>query len=349
MSDDKNTTVGEQPLPTEKKTEEPKAATPAKKPAGKTKKSKKKKVAPKKGTLSQNLTTSLSNIKLPKDWNRDKLGDLSGLISSIKDRGQVVPLVVRRGSKPGKYILVDGRRRYAALLKIGISNALIVISEATNDGDAFLESMVANMAREDNTPYERARSFGILVDTYGKTNEEIAKSWGRTPGSVSQYLAVLKADKKLQTALKKGTIALAMFRHFAKLDREQDKVFYEGAMLKAFEGASAQVIGDAIDAYLERQAKKAAAKTEGSAPAKPKAKKGAAAHKPKKNAPKLTIQDYRDPEIVKDIKMIPKKDAIDWLDTYREKALDATTSRKRDYYQGVLEGMEIMTGLLVED
>jgi len=332
----------------EKKTPPPTAKKPAKKPEKKQKKTPKKS---KKVDTPVTPTAKLSNITLPDDWNRDKLGDIGSLVASLKSEGQLVPIVVRPTDKVGKYKLVDGRRRFAALQKLEAKTVLITVRDASDDGVAFLQSMTVNLAREGNTPYEIARSFGKLTGGYGMTNEQIAKACGRTPGYVSQHLAVLKADKKLQTALRKSTISLSMFRHFAKIDQLEDTDFYAKMMDKAFTGATSQSVGDAIDTFLERKADKAAkaaAKKGNQAAAKPAKKKGAAAHKAK-SAPKLNIPDYRDPEVMKEIKMIPKKDAVDWLDTYRDKAINASTARKRDYFQGVLEGMEIMTGLLEED
>ncbi len=308
--------------------------------------------AAKKGSIKaspKNTTIRMDHIMLPDDWNREKLGDISGLVASIKEEGLHVPLIVRPTDKAGWFMLVDGRRRFAALQKLETVSVMVTFSKARNDGKAFLQSMVANLAREDNTPFEIATSFGKLVTDYKMTNEKIAKACSRTPGYVSQHLAVLKADKKLQTALKKNTVSLAVFRHFARLDQKEDAEFYDKMMGLAFSGTSAQDLGDKIDTFLLKKEEKAAkaAKAQGKKAAPKAAKKGAAAHK-KKKAPKLQIPDYKAEKVAKTIKMITKKDAIEWLDSYREKALEASTSRKRDYYQGVLEGMEIMTGLLKE-
>ncbi len=315
------------------------------------KKKKKKKVAAKPKATFKNVSVKLTSIVLPDDWNRDKLGDISGLVASLSDEGQLMPIVVRPGPTVGTYILVDGRRRLAALHKMGAATVMVTFSTAVDDGKAFLQSMVANLAREDNTPYEIARSFGKLVDNYSLTNDKIAKACGRTAGYVSQHLAVLKADSKLQSALKKGTISLAMFRHFAKIDQGVEGDFYTKMMSKAFSGASAQVIGDSIDTYFTRKVEKeakAAAKKGEKAP-KAAVKKGAAAHKSKKGMPKLNIPDYLSTKIYKSMSMVKKKTAAEWMDTYRDKALKATTVRKRDQALNVLEGMEILTGLLGED
>lgn len=307
---------------------------------------KKKRVAAK--TALKNNTVKLSSIILPADWNREKLGDISELIAALSSVGQLAPILVRPGPTKGTYILVDGRRRYAALLKMGAVFIMITVSTAKNDREARLQALIANLSRKNNTPYEIAKSFGKMAEVDKLSNEEIAQACGRSAGYVSQHLSVFKADPKLQAALRKQTISLAMFRQFPKLDRKVDSDFYEKMMDKAFAGMSAQTIGDNIDTYLTRKAEKAAreAAKAGVKVAKPAAKRGAAAHK---STPKLIIPDYRSAEVYKRMKPIKKKDVVDWLDTYRDKALAATTKSERSYSLGVLDGLELSTGLLVED
>jgi ParB family chromosome partitioning protein len=327
----------------------PAAAAPVTKAPETTKKAAAKK-SKKKIVLPKNLLVKVDRIRLATNWNREKLGDISGLIASMREEGQLVAITVRPTDVSGVFMVIDGHRRLAAARKLGWTTIMVTINKVRDSGKAFLQSMIANVAREANTPYELATSFDKLVKEHKLTNEKIAKACGKSAGYVSQYLAVLKADKKLQLALKKGIVSLAVFRHFARLDQETEAEYYNKMMELAIEGVSAQDVGDKIDKYMDKKVereRKAAVKVgKKSAPKAPK--KGAAAHKPKKGAPKLTLPDYRAKAVVESIQMIKKKDAVDWLDTYREKALQATTSRKREYYQGVLEGLEIATGLLKE-
>jgi len=315
----------------------------------KAKKKSKKKVATKAGL--KNLTVKVANIKPVENWNRVKLGDISLLRASITQIGLTIPLLVRAGSAAGTYQLVDGMRRLAALQAEGFATASVSLSTAKTDEEAERQAAAANLAREEHTPYEKVLMFQRESEVYNQNHDEIARANACTAGYVSQHLAVLKADPRLQEAFKAGTMALVMFRHFARLNREADADFYAKMMTKAFDGASAQSIGDYTAVYLTRKAAKAAqeaAKTGAKAPKTP-AKRGAAAHKSNAKKPELVIPDYRSVAVSKKIKMVKKSDAIDWLDTYRDKALKATTARVREYNLGVLEGMEIMTHLLVED
>jgi hypothetical protein len=211
--------------------------------------------------------------------------------------------------------------------------------------------MVANLTRKANTPYEVAVTFGKMIEDDKFTNEKIAQACGCSAGYVSQHLSILKADPQLQEALKAETIPFAMFRQFAKISQKDDADFYAKMVCKALTGASAQAVGDAIDDYKNRKAAKAAkaaAKAGEKAPKAP-AKRGAAAHKKGQKVPELNLVDYRSPDVYKKMKPVKKKDMVDWLDTYRDRAIKARTKDERTYNLGVLDGMEIATGLLVEE
>jgi ParB/RepB/Spo0J family partition protein len=305
---------------------------------------------------SKNLTVNLKDIILPDDWNREKLGDIKGLVQSIKEKGQKVAITVRsHPDKKDKVILIDGRRRYAALSEAGVKEAIISFSEEENDLDAFETSMIANLARENNNPWEISCGFHKLKEG-GKTVKAMAKACGKSEGYVSQHLAAQSIHKKLQNALKTGKIPLSMVRAFARLDyqEENEKVFYDKMVEYALGGMSAQDIWDKVDIFVEKKAKSAPKSTgggkgdaKGKGKGKAAAKKGGAAKK--KPGPKVKVTDYADPEVRKLVKMVPKDKGLEWLEYYGEKLQNTSSTRKREYYQGVIEGLEIACGLIVEE
>jgi len=281
---------------------------------------------------------AISNIVLPKKWNRQEMqkNDLAELTASIRARGQLVPLQVRMTDKPTKVELVEGRRRLAVLQDLGQSHALVSIVNAKDDIEAFLLSLVTNLNRKNNTSYEIAEGFGFLVEA-GMSSEEIAKSCGKTPGYVSQHLAVLKADQRLQMALQKGKVNVSLFRYFTKLDREddKDKKFYDKMVDLVLKGnVTAQDIGEKIGVYKDKQAA-----TDKSKKTKPKKKAG----------PKVKVLDYSDPVITKNARPVSKDKALKYLEHYAKVVESTSLKTKREYYRGVLLGLELSVGLAEED
>lgn len=295
----------------------------------------------------KNLTMPLKDIELSEDWNREKLGDVKGLVQSLKEIGQKVPLVVRRHpKKENKVMLVDGRRRYAALQEAGIKEALISFSSEASDLDAFETSMVVNEAREPNNAWEKSCGFQKLIDG-GKNVKGIARTAGRSEGFVSQHLAAQKVHKKLQAALKADKIPLSAIRHFARLDYEADTSIYDKLMDSLIDGSlSAQDVGDKIDVYVDKKEKAEAAK-ETKEGGKGKGKKAKA--EKKRPGPKVQVTDYTSAEVKKLVKMIGKEKALEWLIYYGDKLKGTNSAHKRAHYQGVIEGLEIASGLIVEN
>lgn len=287
-------------------------------------------------------TMALKDIELSDEWNREKLGDIKGLVQSIKEKGLKVPLAVRKHpKKESKAILVDGRRRYAALQEAGIKEVTVVFDSSETDLDATEAALLYNSLREDNTAWEKSKVFQRLVEG-GRTVKTIARACGQSEGFVSQHLAAQRVHKKLQAALRADKIPLSAVRHFTRLDYEKDTAIYEKFMDALIEGKfSAQDIGDKIDAYVNKRDKTEA--KEG----KEKGKKEKA--EKKRPGPKIHVTDYASPETRKMVKMISKDKTLEWLSYYGEKLKASNSSRKRVHLQGVLEGLEIAAGLIVEE
>lgn len=291
----------------------------------------------------------LSKILLVKDWNREALGDIKGLVASIQEEGQLQPLLVRKAEKAGEVYLIDGQRRLAALRILKRKTGLVRYSDAKDDKHAFLQSMIANIERRDNTPYEIAYSFEMLV-SYGYTNEHIGKACGKTAGYVSQHVTALRLareDKELFSAFQKEKVALSFFRYAAKLDLKRDAKFFSKIIELALAGNSAQDIGERIGVYLDRQRQRDEEKANGASDA-PAAKKGAAAHENKKAGPKFQLTNYKDPEVRKLMRRVPRDNIIARAEYCGSKLTGTVSQNKQRYYQGWLDALEYSMGLVEE-
>jgi ParB/RepB/Spo0J family partition protein len=279
----------------------------------------------------------IKDILLAEHWNREKLGNNAGLAQSIKDVGLTQPLAVRlHPSKPGKFILIDGRRRHAALLEIGISRVPVFIKEAADDTSAEFLATVANVNRENLTDFEMAMECKRFSDA-GKKNKEIARALGKSEGFVSQHLGVFKLPDTYVEALKKSKITFAKARSLARLDNEKDAEYFEKIEGSALDSnVSSDDLNTMIDAYLEKQAKKEG-KTRNTA-GKTKAEK--------KRGPTVKLTDYADPEVKKQISPVTNKAKyVEYFEYYTSRIQKTSSATKRSYLEGVLEGLELGSGL----
>ncbi len=338
--------TGEKPVAKTKKVTTKKAQkkSAAKKTIGVKKAAPKKKVPPRKD-VPKNLTMPLARIVLSDYWNRQKLGDNSGMVSSLKDVGLITPISIWPIPGSTKYELIAGRRRYAGALELGWKNIKVTICKG-NLADLRMLALVENLERIDNTPYELAVTFQMMVTEHNKTNEQIAKSCGRTPGFVSQYLAVTKAPGKLQRGLAQGIVGVSIFRYFTKLDQVTDKAFYDKMVEAVLNGLPGSKVDNRISAYLEKKESKAAAKAKATGAKAPpnKPRKGAAAHN--KRGAELVIRDYSLPAVRKAVKMVNKTTALVRLKLAADKLKRATRKDRVTYLQGVVDGLEEAAGLV---
>jgi ParB family chromosome partitioning protein len=282
-------------------------------------------------------TVKLSQIKVTQDWNRESVGDISGLVTSIKENGQLQPLLVWQDptAKGSSYFLIDGRRRFAAL-QVLKKDPLIVVSTAKNSGAAFLQSMAANLAREENTPYEIARSFDQLNAEYSISYDAIAKVCGKTTGYVGQHVTAMRIAKRnpdLLEAFRTEKVSLYAFRFLARLDEKRDLKFFQRIVASLLHGASAQDVGMAIDQYLKKLAVKDKS-TQGS-----KSRRGAAAHVKEDRHLSIVIPDYTSKDLRKVATRPKVQTLLDTAQLYKEKFLCAKSLGMQRYYQGCLDAI----------
>lgn len=295
-------------------------------------------------TKFANLKWKIADLEMPEDWNREKLGDIKDLVASIREKGLIQPLGIRLKDK-NKAVLVDGMRRLAACKQLKWTEVDVYITKDQNTKSARSSALIANVLREDNTPYEIAKTFDDLITKEGMTSEQIAKEFGKSPSFVSQHIAIFKQSKALQNALKNQKIPVSAIRHFTKLDQEKHGKFYEKMSDKLLAGASAQDVGDEIDTFIEKERQKEAAKAakEGKTVKAP-SRRGAAAHK-KKASPQLQITDYTQKEARDLVKPISKPAIIERLEYYTEQLRNAVKKQDVAYYQGYVDGLEMAAGV----
>lgn len=271
---------------------------------------------------------ALNCIELPNAWNRQRIRCSNELIESIKNVGQLTPLLVRaHPTDINKVVLVDGRRRLYALQELGIATANISYIDADTDGSAYLAALIVNIGREDNTAYEKATAFQHLITRYAYTHESLAAACGKSVGYISQYLSVFKASDQLQAALAEDKISITIFRLFNRLDITADQPFYNDLATSVINANLTYSSVEArIDNYLSNADKKSTSK------------KGAAAHK---KAEPISLVDYNTVTIA----YKSEDEVVNLLNQYQNELVASTKKLDRRYYEGIMDGIELICGL----
>ena len=118
---------------------------------------------------------------------RQQMGDLTELTASIKEKGILEPLIVRR--REDRYQIISGERRYQAALQVGLTEVPCVERDV-DDQETVEIALVENIQRKDLTPFEESEAYGQLVDHHGYTHEALAKRIGKSRTSITETLSL---------------------------------------------------------------------------------------------------------------------------------------------------------------
>lgn len=129
---------------------------------------------------------------------------LEELVASIKEKGILLPIVVRRVGEG--FEVIAGERRLRAARKVGLKKVPVVVREAS-DQEAFILAIIENVQREDLNAVEKAKSYQRLVDEFNFSQEEIAKTVGKDRATISNLLRLLKLPDEIQKGLFENKIS----------------------------------------------------------------------------------------------------------------------------------------------
>ena len=123
-----------------------------------------------------------------KNFNEDSLKDLT---NSIKERGIIQPIIVRKLSNENlKFEIIAGERRWLAAQRAGIHNVPVVITEA-DDLKSLEFAIVENVQRHDLNPLEEAQGYKRLIDEFSYDQEKVSKFIGKSRSYITNSLRIL--------------------------------------------------------------------------------------------------------------------------------------------------------------
>ena len=129
---------------------------------------------------------------------------LESLADSIRRRGLLQPLVVRR--TPEGYELIAGERRLRAAQRAGLEFVPVVVRDA--DPHERLElALIENVQRENLTPLEEAEAYRQLIDRYGLTQDQVAQAVGRSRPAIANALRLLGLPDAVKAHLDGGDLS----------------------------------------------------------------------------------------------------------------------------------------------
>src|SRR5436305_11883227 len=165
-------------------------------------------------------------------------GHIEELAASIRGKGVLLPLIVRRASDG--YVLVAGERRWRAAQKAGLREVPVMVREVT-DKESFEIALIENIQREDLNPVEEAEAYKRLIEEHGLTQEELAARVGKERSTVANSLRLLRLPDAIKEAIVAGQLSMGHARALLAISDEGDlrkaaeKVIAENLSVRAVE------------------------------------------------------------------------------------------------------------------
>jgi ParB family chromosome partitioning protein len=163
---------------------------------------------------------AIEDVQPYADQPRKERGDLSGLAESVRQKGVLEPLLVRKHPESGKYLIISGERRYFAARLAGLAEVPCIEKNA-DDGETLELALIENMQRKDLTPFEEADGVQALGDRFGLTHEEIAGKIGKSRSSVTELLTLrIIPDEIKAVCIESGVISKSQLLQVARQPTE---------------------------------------------------------------------------------------------------------------------------------
>ena len=139
------------------------------------------------------------------------------LASSIKEKGVLQPLIVRKANE--EYQIVAGERRWRAAQKAGIHEVPVIIKEFS-DIECLEVALIENLQREDLNPVDEAKGYQRLLNDFKITQEELSKRVGKDRATIANSVRLLKLPQKVLEAVESKLISVGHARTLLSLENQ---------------------------------------------------------------------------------------------------------------------------------
>lgn len=171
----------------------------------------------------------LSEIEPDPEQPRSSMGSLDDLVASIRDKGVLEPLLVRRhpSADPNSekvYLIVSGERRYQASLAAGLFDVPVIELDVTEQ-EALEIALIENLQRKDLTPFEEAEGYRMLAERHGYTHEQIAEAVGKSRPVITESLNLLQMPPRVRDAVQAlGVTSKSVLLEILKARSEEEMI-----------------------------------------------------------------------------------------------------------------------------
>lgn len=176
------------------------------------------------GLMEIDLTEIVPNDSQPRTVFDDGL--LTELADSIREKGVIQPIILTKAPSGGKYMIIEGERRWRASGLAGKKTIPAVLRSADTPKERLELALITNAQREDLSPVELARAYAKLIEDYGYRQEDIGAVMGRSRSAVANRLRLLTLPEPVLIALEDKDITEGHARALLGLDDKTKITFF---------------------------------------------------------------------------------------------------------------------------
>ena len=151
-----------------------------------------------------------------KEFNQEAL---DALVNSIKEKGVLQPLLVRKNGE--KYEIIAGERRWRAS-KIAGLNEVPVIEKELDNQEVLEVALIENLLRENLTAIEEAEGFNRLINEFSHTHEALSQIVGKSRSYITNTLRLLSLPVSIQEMIKNNVLSAGHARSLIGLDNAEE-------------------------------------------------------------------------------------------------------------------------------
>jgi ParB family chromosome partitioning protein len=188
-------------------------------------------------------------------------GALEELTRSIREKGIIQPITIRRAENGYQLISGERRLRAAQLARLKYIPAYIISIE--NDEEMLELALIENIQREYLNPIEVAAAYQRLIDDCRLTQDDIAQKVGKDRSTVTNFIRLLKLPLKIQDGLRKNKISMGHARALINLPSEKTQLRTYDKIVDA--GLSVRKVEDIVRSAGKNSAKPAKSAGSGAA------------------------------------------------------------------------------------
>jgi ParB family chromosome partitioning protein len=144
--------------------------------------------------------------------------NLEDLTNSIKERGMIQPIIVRKSNiENSKFEIIAGERRWLAAQRAGIHNVPVVVTEA-DDLKSLEFAIVENVQRHDLNPLEEAQGYKRLIDEFSYDQEKVSKFIGKSRSYITNSLRIITLPEDVIKLIESKKLSIGHAKILVGLD-----------------------------------------------------------------------------------------------------------------------------------